>query len=90
MTNRSFCGIIYTEKGEKNPNRKEVKVMYQEWFEVAIEGIVYCFTTAEEAFDEYEQLLQLGYYEAVLRKKFKGYDTVLVWNKRAGTFFEQI
>ena len=63
--------------------------MYKEYFEVAIEGVVNCFNTLEEAFEEYEQLLQLGYHEAILRKRFKGYDTVFVWNKRAGTFFEQ-
>lgn len=64
--------------------------MCEEYFEVAIEGIVNCFNTFEEAFEEYEQLLQLGYYEATLRKKFKGDDTVYVWNKRARTFFIQI
>ena len=63
--------------------------MYQEYFEVAIEGIVYCFSTFEAAFEEYEQLLQLGYYEAVLRKKI-GHDIAFVWNRRTGAFFAQI
>lgn len=64
--------------------------MCEEYFEVAIEGIVNCFNTFEEAFEEYEQLLQLGYYEATLRKKSKSYDTVYIWNRRAGTFFIQV
>lgn len=63
--------------------------MYKEYFEVAIEGVVNCFNTLVEAFEEYEQLLQLGHYEATLRKKFKDNDTVYVWSRRAGTFFMQ-
>lgn len=64
--------------------------MYQEWFEVAVEGYVYKFSTLKDAFEEYEKLLDLGYYEVVLRKRVKDCKAVYVWNKRAGVFFAQI
>lgn len=64
--------------------------MYEEQFEVAIEGYVYKFSNLKDAFEEYEKLLNLGYHETVLRKRVKGCKTVYIWDKRAGIFFAWI
>lgn len=54
-------------------------------FEVAIEGLVEWFNTFTEAKEKYDELLELGYYEAVLRFVEANHKP-LVWNDRAGAF----
>lgn len=55
------------------------------YFEVAIEGFVECFNNFEEAKDNYEELKELGYHEAILRKNDNG--ERLYWNDKASAFF---
>ena len=54
-------------------------------FEVAIEGVVYCYNNFNEARDEYYELVECGFYEAVLRRVYEGEKTVY-WNDRSCCF----
>lgn len=54
-------------------------------FEVAIEGVVYYYNNFNDARDEYYELVECGFYEAVLRRVCEGKQTVY-WNDRSYAF----
>lgn len=58
------------------------------YFEVAIEGLVNCFNSFNEARDEYHALRECGFHEAVLRRveEVNGDKYKIVWSDRGACF----
>ena len=58
------------------------------YFEVAIEGIVYQYSNFNQARDEYHELKECGFHEAVLRKveEVNGDKHKRVWSDRFAAF----
>jgi len=59
------------------------------YFEVEIEGVVTQFNNFNDARDEYNALMECGFYEATLHRveEVNGDKYIVVWNDRSACFF---
>ena len=59
------------------------------YFEVVIEGVVYCFHDFNIARDEYNELKACGFHEATLCrvKEVNGDKYMAIWNDQSACFF---
>ena len=59
------------------------------YFEVAVEGLVNCFNSFNEAKDEYETLKERGFYKATLRavEVINEREYKFAWNSKSSCFF---